>query len=407
MGTRLRILFLFLSFFLFNACSASDSQTLDGGQEPIADADGSDFNESQEIEEDIQENIDQQRPQISGSYRLTTFADLQSQATSQINDAIDSITSFYANPTDSIMLAYCLLPGTTDLCDYVFENPDVPSVDELTSIGMILAGMIESRLETKEIYANHSAAEIEDALNNLLLQFELESSLTITNEPDDLGVITRQDGLHVLGPGYYYWKLDVNCQPDQPDCGRYSFNLSDINGVESNDLSTSFSANYAASSIEIDSHHFNLAYNKLLGFLLENIAVGKLSPNPEDASFEDFMMRLLGGDQCPDVAACCSAYADQLSSEAQFIRDLLESSCMAMVIWYGGALREKISALQPAAEPSLELGSESACPVLDSDTDQKIDLFGSEQAGCQWQINFGCSLGNYQIVRDFWGTRSE
>lgn len=357
-------------------------------------------------------------PLYAGTYEVHSFFDLVSALPSPIDDYVNVVLDVLKNPVAGLMELMCLIADSAleDICDFVFQDPANPDIDELTATGEIISNIVNLVIAS---FANGTVAG--DILTGgkdvaeVLTGFEVEGTITLATEPDLEGNWYPGEATESWDSAIIKWSLGANCDPwTDENCGKKKFSFAAIQGEAP--ISGDFSAHVENMwMFSIAMHPLDVKYGVLLNFIIENVLLPLVAGDgtngaPLVNSYELFLMSLVGGQECllPGFGmTCCEAFTDDVvGSGAGIAESLVNGACDALVTLGAGFFEQQIAGIDGDSAGYFNIGTLGQCQFYDIDYDMVVDGFGTKTAPCAWDVEvtlFGATTtidGEFYAERD-------
>ena len=369
-------------------------------------------------------------PSLVGSYEVFSDFDLVSGLPGKVKEVVETITNFFTSPSGEIMILICKLGDNNDkmkdFCGYLFEDPDNPDLDQLTGTGKtvstVLDAVLISLLEKYCPDKNHpetckNVMILGGDISEMLKHFQIEMTMNVKAEPDKDGNMPADSITEDWHTVYFRWRFGMNCDPADPDCGKRSFDLSAVTGVEG-----AVNASYAGTmhwaktaqdkdALEIPMHPVNIKYGALVDFALEKIVLPQVFGNGDDGlpavdSWEALLGSLFGGKECLSSNNCCEVFAqDKLSDQSDLVKNLAKSACTAFLNAAPNYIRNMLTGLD-ATTGNMQIGTKEPVPLYDTNNDMKFDAIGKKDKPGDWNAQFNIGGTTYSPKATFYGTRN-
>ena len=381
-------------------------------------------------------NLQDLPPKWKGSYTITTQFDLVSAVPGTAGKIIDIIVNLFADTSGEVLALICEFGGSvsvlSQICGQVFVddpatgNPKICLEDAcFTGIGLALKGLLNNLLKdlTKDTVAGNILTAGGD-IAKILKDLELTATFTFKKDPAPDGTFTAADTVAEWHSLTYRWSLGGNCDPQDPDACKYTFNLAAAQGgqVITGSFGGHFEMQGEKAMLTIEPHSLNIAYGKLILYLVEQIILPRLAGDGSDGkpgvySVEDFVKSLVGGKECLILNDCCVNFAESVTNSVSGLtHDLAKAGCDALLSSDGvtpslleAQIQKLAGDLDLGTGGALTFATQTPCPCEDKlGNDLKIDTWGSKGAGaCHWATVVTVGGGSTNIENDFWGVEEE
>lgn len=369
-------------------------------------------------------------PKIVGSYDITSTFDMVSGLPPNVATVVNHIIGFFESPTGEVLMLLCdpKIWGSSggalqDLCNWVFQDPNNPSIGALSSTGEIIRQIVDALLVgllvsncpypdnpqlCEQIY--FTGKDVGD----ILKKFTLQSTMTCTKEPDVNGLIPVGGCREVWHTVILRWTLGKDCPPTDDQCGAISLSLSSLPGIEDTitaDIEVTLTDN--GTKMHIAKHKVNLKYGALVDFALEKILLPQIFGDGSDGlpavdSFEAMIGSLLAGKACLQNYTCCEEFAANVvgQTSGMLAQNLVEGACDALITTGATYVRSFLTDLD-ATPDNFELGTfaDKPCSIYDTNKDMRYDGIGKKSDPCEWDATL--TIGSYEYGPDgtFYGAR--
>ncbi len=371
------------------------------------------------------------QPRLVGTYDLTSTFDMVSGLHPAVATVLNLVFGLIQNPTGSLLLLMC---GDTPcgapgggLCDYLFTDPDNPSLASLATVVTIASAIIDANLSALLADACPAAdpavcantVQIAGDVGLSLRKFQFRSTMTCTKEADPDGLLAMGDCREVWHTVVLRWTLGKDCDPlDDDQCGAVALSMSAVPGI-GNAVAANIEAQLVPGKpgygLAILKHSLGLKYGALASFAIERIHLPQIFGNGEDGlpavdSYEDLFGALLGGRACLLQANCCSEFAKTVVAQTGTLpgltASLIEGACEALIQTGGACLRDLLIGLD-ATPQSFQVGTPAGapCPLQDNDQDTRFDGLGTREAPCAWDAQVTLGGSSFNPDAGFWGVR--
>lgn len=357
-------------------------------------------------------------PSYVGTYRVVNHFDMLSALPDDVEQVVNIIIDFFNNPAAGLMELTCTLGGSSlsSLCENFFNDPDNPSIDDLTAVGSIASTIINSILYALlEDNVGHDILFTGKDVGNILRDLEIWSDVQILQEPDDTGRIypewTREEW-HTVS---FQWTLGESCDPTDPNCGLKSYSF---NAIGQDVVEAQFEAQVAGyvlgdfDDLIIYPHSLNFKYGAFLNFVIEKLVLPQVAGEGVD-SYEKFFGTLVGGGtECLGPNTCCTIFAEEIAGQSglSWLTMTLESGCNALIPLAANWLRSFLMDLDVNTGSAFTIGTPDnlPCTLYINESDRLVRYMGKEEPPelrCHWDVSL--NLGGLPILFDaeWWGQR--
>ena len=363
-------------------------------------------------------------PLYAGPYTTHTVFNLISALPPPIDGYVESLLDIFKSPVGGLLSLMCDLGNLfgesilTDVCGFVFDDPQNPDVDDLSGTGYIvveildavIAGLAQGTIAGDVLTGGKDVADV-------LTGFEVDGTITFFNEPDAQGDWAQGEVEETWDGVTIKWSLGANCDPLlDTNCGKkhYSFAAIQADGPP---ISTELTAHVEEFwDLSIPLHSLNVHYGVLINFIIEKVLLPLLAGDGSDGlpvvdSYEEFFYTLLAGKECLDPQfgmTCCASFAENvISSGADLLDGIIEGACEALVELGSDFIRDQLGALDVDTGEVMQIGTLEPCPFIDADNDMVIDGFGSQSKPCSWDVQLDFFIGQTTIDAVFWGVKAD
>jgi len=360
-------------------------------------------------------------PSLKGSYDINNTFDLVSGLPPNVANVVYAIIGFFQNPTAQLMLLICKAGGQSlqEFCGYLFEDPQNPSIDHLTSTGdivfrilnAILIGILQQNcpyeqdptLCTKIYWTGKDVSEI-------LTKFQLLSTFTFSQEPDKDGYLPSSACFERWHTLRIRWTLGLDCPPDDDTCGWRNIPLggSGLPDVITGNFEANVSVQKAQVAMDIKPHTLLLKYGALVNFAIEKLLLPQMFGDGSDGlpavdSYEAMIGSLLAGRECLVTNDCCSKFAEQVTQQTfGLTKNFVEGACQALIQTGAQYLRQQLTSLDTETG-NFTIGTKQPCTLYDTNKDMKIDAFGKKDSQCLWDARLLVGGTTYSPNGTFYG----
>jgi len=356
--------------------------------------------------------------------------DMITPLSDEVKQVVNVVLGFFDDPPGAVLGLNCVLKdqdaALEDVCDNTFNNPDDPSLSDLTVVGTVSFEIINARL----------LAILEDSLgqdviltgNDVAAVFkdiDILSTITLKNEPDAAGFLGESSTEHEWHTVSFQWTVGAGCNPDDPDCGLKSFSF---NAIGQDLLAVSFAAQAGGDAagwsagtydkMTVEPHPLSFKYGAFVNVFIEKVLLPTLAGDGSDGlpvvdSWEKFLRVLVGGKECLLTNTCCTVWSEEVAAQTGgWVEPILKSGCDLMVSVGADYLRGLLSDLDGAGEDEFVLGTKEGipCTLYDVDASQTIDSWGKKEPpelNCLWDVKVKLEGGDHHLEVPFWGIRQQ
>jgi hypothetical protein len=363
-------------------------------------------------------------PKYKGKYQVTNHFDMLSALPDNVENVVNIVIDFFNNPTAGLMELTCVLGNSTlmDLCELFFNNPQDPSVNDLTAVGSIASQVINAILYS--LLKDNIGGDIwftGKDVGNILRDIEIHSTITLKAEPDSTGYFSpevTEEEWHTVS---FQWTLGEDCNPLDPECGLKSYSF---NAIGQDVVMAQFEAQVEGylmgkfDKLVIYPHSLNFKYGAFLNFVIEKLLLPMIAGDGSDGlpvvdSYEKLFGSLVGGKECLQLNNCCEVFATEMAGQAgSWVEPVIESGCNALIPLGASYLRNFLIGLDANTGDAFTIGTKDGepCTLYDSDNNQVIDTWGKEkpiEARCKWDVLLKLGGTDVQFDAEFWGTRQQ
>ena len=352
------------------------------------------------------------KPAIAGNYDIDTI--LNHGNLQPYEPYLLAIRDLYNKPATSIMLLTCVLSGSpSDLCDYIFLDPQNPSANELTTTGNVMLAVLEAALGSSGEYEGigDDVFDVFDSLR-LLASFDLQS------EPNENGVLFEFQTAASWHTASYRWTRGSGCMQLDTSCGWRNFALASAGQpIHETHFVAILFEQAAKWALAISEQVLPLDVGKVIDYTIQKHISPRVFGDGSDGlpvidSYEKYLKMIMGGGkQCLTGSggqSCCDNFASSMSSQPWMI-PMMTSACETIATlgaeYYVGLL----SAYGTSEQMRLATKTGQPCDLYDLDGDQTIDAWGmSEPASehCVWEVLMPMGGTDYYSESSFHGSRN-
>ena len=371
----------------------------EGSEEELAETDGDEGTEEADEPSEVDVEPETFDTTLLGSYSVHSVLSI-STGMSNFNERLLLFDRFFSNDICSLVfetLAY--EPGQEQY--YALQVDDNGAYTDLGqhSCQTIYAGLVA-------LSAQGYAESPISALHQILGALHMEGSYTFTAEPG--AVFNDQAAQFSYDTFYVQWNRgcaegDSACM--RRDLARQDIAISQVGGP--------VSGSRDAVSISFDHHGLSILFSMLARTIINSIILPELYPSDGAWTYLSLISQVFGGQGCATTADCCSAYADAIVTGSQpTLWNDTKDACEVLSARLANSMNATLDAqdvsitgefgLQP-----LQLFSEGACLMEDSDDNGTIDRFGHQEAGqrCMWRAEYYLSNGQEHVSGTWYGER--
>ena len=345
-------------------------------------------------------------PSIVGTYDVQTEADLISPLPAAAQTTVNALLNLLEKPSASILLLMCAIDDASleDLCGYVFNDPESPSVYDLTVVGNIMLDLMDTLLaSTVDEWTGYDIIGVGEDIRDVLKAIRLLASFELQADPGPDGLILEnhtQGNWHTVS---FRWTYGLNCPPNADFCGLSQFNIQAAGQTAPN---TQFPVMVAheggQSSMVIGEHALLLKVGLLFNYIVQEFVIPRIFGDGSDGlpvidSYEKFIMVILGGDKMclapgPSQLSCCDAFAEAVHSQAGSVSEsLLRAGCESLVVTGAAYFEGSLLSMDGGMDDNLTLSTPDGqpCKLYDHDNDKKIDAWGKQEPKserCVWDM---------------------
>jgi hypothetical protein len=358
-------------------------------------------------------------PKYAGTYKVTSVFDLISALPPPIDDIVAGLLDLFQSPVGGALNLLCSFIDQDnfigDICEFIFDDPTNPSIDELTGTGGIVVDILDALIKSlakDSIFGDVLA--VGGDISEMLQAFTVSGIITILQEPSPDGVWVKGQLKEEWSSVTVKWSLGQNCDPftDQ-NCGKQEFGFGAIQGGSpvSAEL-TGIVENFF--DLTIDLHPLNVQYGSLLDYILQNVLLPLLAGDGSDGgpvinSYELLLQSLVGGKDCLKPGApktCCETFADSIiGGGASIGTSLIVSACDAFIVLGATTVSDQLNNLGLNTANAFQIGTMTPCKMTDPDQNLIIDGFGSPGKPCLWDVQLQVFGSKTSIESFFWASK--
>ena len=377
-------------------------------------------------------------PSYAGVFDVVSKFDMIGALPEELEVLVNIVMGFFNGPTADLMVLTCALKEQAseldDLCEFLFNNPGDPQIDDLTTIGNIAQGVIDANLLA--LLKDNAGEEIlftGKDVGNLLRDIEIHSTIKIKQEPDATGHIPKEATEEEWHTVSFRWTLGEDCSPLDPDCGLKSFSF---NAIGQDVVVSEFDARIGLNMEEFVSqsvfnklviykHPLNFKYGAFLNFIVEKFVLPMVAGDGSDGmpvidSYEKFFMSMVGGKACIQSNNCCAVFAESIAAQVgDGVKEMFQLGCDKLVPAGADYLRKLLLDLDADTDDTFTLstkgedGDQGAspemavpCTLYDSNSNQEIDSWGKkepQEMHCLWDVKLQLGGMDVYFESDFFG----
>lgn len=366
-------------------------------------------------------NIYDLPPRLAGVYDITSNIDLLSILPDPVELVLKTVIDVMTDPVAGVLALVCKLSNSSlqSLCGAVFDDPKDPNINELKGFGGIivkfLSQIIKSFLPAEVQSAFNTGADIGQILTNL----EISGTLEIKKEPDPATqTLTANDTKQVWTTITYKWSAGAGCNPQDPNCGKKSFNIEQFQAEAIVGQFTLW-RNIVLSEIDIGKHALSVKWGALVNYLVQKQVLPILTYDPNYPSvyidtYQELFKSILAGKACLQQDTCCNEFATQLApnSGGLFNASTLAGMCEVLVELGSTMLDTTLNNLGGQSGNATNntglLLSAQKCAAIDVNDDMYIDALGGMLGKdmCLWNMTLTIGGTPQPIDSKFFAKRS-
>jgi len=363
-------------------------------------------------------------PKYKGVFQVVNHFSILSALPPEVQTVLEFIIDFFNSPTAGLMKLACVLADSTleDLCDNVFQDPNDPDINNLTTVGTviktILDGVLIGLLEDNVGIDIWSGGK---DVGNMIKEIEIHSTIKIKAEPDETGFISKENTEEEWHTVSFQWTMGEDCNILDPECGKKSYSF---NAIGQDVAIAQFDAQIEGwvlgqfNKLIIYPHSINFKYGAFLNFAIEKLLLPMVAGDGSDGmpvvdSYEKFFYSLLGGKECLQINNCCELFAQNVSGQAgNWVESLAKMGCQALVPLASEYLRDLLIGLDADTGDNFTIGTKDGqpCVLYDTNNDQVIDQWGKKEPieqRCVWDVKLKLGGNDIFFDADFWGTKQQ
>ena len=366
-------------------------------------------------------NIYDLPPRLAGIYDITSKIDILSILPDPVELVLKTIIDVMTDPVAGVLALVCKLTNSSlqSLCGAVFDDPNNPNINELKGFGGIivkfLSQIVLSFLPEDVKSAFNTGADIGQILTNL----EISGTLEIKKEPDpQTQYLPASQTKQVWTTITYKWSAGAGCNPQDPNCGKKSFNIEQFQ-AEAIVGQFELWRDAVLSEIEIGKHALSVKWGALVNYLVQKQVLPILTYDPAYPSvyidtYQELFKSILAGKACLAQDTCCEDFANQLSpnSGGLFSASTLSGMCEVLVELGSTLLDTTLNSLggesgNAAANTGLLLSAQK-CAAIDVNDDMYIDALGGALGKdmCLWNMTLTIGGQPQPITSKFFANRA-
>jgi hypothetical protein len=359
-------------------------------------------------------------PSIQGSYDIQTQLDLVSALPDNVQIIVNFILDFFEKPSASLAQLSCVLANSTleDFCGWVFNDPNNPSIYDLTTLGSVVLEIMDAFLSAAvEQWTGTEIIGIGDDIRDMIKELTLIATFTISAEPDEFGYIPPEKTSASWHTVSVRWTWGQNCSPGAENCGRINLSLQSLGqdiAVAHFPATAMYNGQYT--ELTIGEHSISIKYGQLINHLLQLYVLSTVFGDGSDGlpvvdSFDALFKALLaGGRECLATGGaqptCCELFVTQtLNMSGGVGADALETACETLVTLGSSYLEAQLTSLDQATGNSTILSTRDGqpCKLYDINADGKIDAWGKKEPvseRCIWDLQLKFSGGTADLDKN-------
>lgn len=366
----------------------------------------------------VEVEITDRPPIYAGTYTVTSHFDFITALPESIQPWIYMILDILESPVGGLLKVMCTFGGEVpvleDACDLIFQDPDAPSIDQLTWQGQIIVDVLNTILVA--VAADSVWGDVLKGgkdISQILTDFEVHGTISFLEEPTD-GVWVKGQTAETWDGITVKWTLDKECNPAvDPNCGVTNIWFSAIQAGDP--VVGTFDAHVDDFWwLNIDHHPLNVKYGALINYILQKVVLPLIAGDGSDGgpvvdSYYKLFGMLLGGKDClvPGQMGCCAKFANDIAaSGGQTFVDIVESACDALVGLGADLIEQQLMSLDLSTGDVFQIGTAEACRFHDANNDRIVDAFGAEQDPGYWDVKLGLLGAQTSMSGWFYGTRA-
>ena len=380
-----------------------EQDAVDGDDEATETDDDTEEVVAEETEDDAPEEQDSADDQeavqfdttLLGGYTVDTVLNITG-GMSNFNERLQIFDRFFSN----------------DICGLVFETlAQEPGQEQYYASLVDGSGQYTSlgQQSCQAMYAGLVALSAQghaelplSGVNYLLSRMHMQGTYTFTQEPG--AVFDDQAAQFVYDTFYVLWNR--GCAENDPDCLRFDLQRQDI---AISQVSGPFSGQRSETTLTIDTHGLPMLFSMLVRTALTTIVLPELYPIDGPSDFLSVVSKVFGGAACADTEACCGIYADAVAGDSQpTLWSDTEAACEQVTARLVNNMNATLDACDAPFDTALglrplQIYTDPACDIADTDEDGQIDAWGREDARCTWRANYNLSTGQEEAAGSFYG----
>jgi len=361
-------------------------------------------------------------PTYVGTYHVVNHFSILSALPPEVDTVLEFIVGFFNSPTAGLLQLTCALANDAleDLCDNVFQDPNDPDINNLTTVGNVMTTILDGILIN--LLEDNVGTDIWSGgkdIGNMIKDIEIHSTIKIKAEPDETGFISMENTEVEWHTVSFQWTMGEDCNILDPECGKKSYSF---NAIGQDVAVAQFTAQLDGwmlgqfYKLIIQPHALDLKYGAFLNFAIEKLLLPTVAGDGSDGlpvvdSYEKFFSALMGGKECLQINNCCELFAQNVSGQAgNWVQSLAKIGCQALVPLSSEYLRDMLTGLDPDTGDNFTIGTKSGqpCVLYDTDNDQVIDQWGKKEPmelRCYWDVKLKLGGSDILFDADFWGVR--
>jgi len=304
------------------------------------------------------------------------------------------------------MQLICVLANSTleDFCGWVFNDPNNPSIYDLTALGSVVLEIMDAFLSAAvEEWTGTDIIGIGDDIRDMIKELTLIATFTISAEPDDNSYIPPEKTSASWHTISVRWTYGQDCPYNDPNCGKINLNMQSIGQdivVAHFPATAMYNGEYM--ELTIGEHSISIKYGQLINYLLQHYVLPKVFGDGSDGkpvvdSYSDLFYSLLGGGkEClapsPQQPECCELFVTQTLNMSGVGADALKTACETLVQLGSAYIETQLNQLDLSTGDNMILSTRDGqpCKLWDLNNDMKIDAWGKKEPvseRCVWDLD--------------------
>ncbi|MBR57640.1 MAG: hypothetical protein CMH54_06230 [Myxococcales bacterium] len=367
------------------------------------------------VAQQVQIVVDDLPLKTVGVYNIDTYMDMVTGTKGNTSATYQLLTDLFNNPGELLVTSVCENAGgfLGTICGLLTNSNGLSPVGYIVAeyADQALLNLMADMLGQNTVFTGQS-------LTQLLSNIRFASTMVVSKE----AVPTSQPGVYEYPKSSvaerwdrlgFYWQYDLNCPPNDANCGFYEVELTEVLGVYPQ---SSPNAGTIGTNLWIEDHDVpNFNYALILDYLIEKEVLPRVLGDgsnglPVIDTFEKMVAVLFGGGACIDnngsYLTCCANFSQTIGPHIPpIVAWAADPACQAAIGVGGAYLRNEI--MKNGGNLSIGTPSEAPCPLIDIGFDRITDTIGMVGTHCQWDATFYMTDALFEPISSFWGERTQ